>query len=59
MPCIHSLRQLPAWNIADQVLVMHSGRIVEQGPVEQVLLDPQDDYTKKLLSAVPSGVVRG
>jgi peptide/nickel transport system ATP-binding protein len=43
-----------AWNIADRVMVMHHGRIVEDGTVEQVLLDPQDDYTKSLLSVVPS-----
>ncbi len=43
-----------AWNIADRVLVMHRGRIVESGPVEQVLLDPQHDYTRTLLSVVPS-----
>ena len=43
-----------AWNIADPVMVMHHGRIVEDGTVEQVLLDPQDDYTKTLLSVVPS-----
>ena len=48
-----------AWNIADRVMVMHQGRIVEEGPVEQVLLDPSDDYTKKLLSVVPSGAIRG
>ncbi|KRC65520.1 peptide ABC transporter ATP-binding protein [Aeromicrobium sp. Root236] len=43
-----------AWNIADRVVVMHQGRIVENGPVEQVLLDPQHDYTKSLLVVVPS-----
>jgi ABC-type glutathione transport system ATPase component len=42
-----------AWNIADRVLVMYRGAIVEEGTVEQVLLDPQHDYTKKLLAAVP------
>ncbi|MET0695597.1 MAG: ABC transporter ATP-binding protein, partial [Propionibacteriaceae bacterium] len=47
-----------AWNIADRVLVMHRGRIVESGPVEQVLLDPQDDYTKSLLKVVPSQLGR-
>ena len=31
----------------------HRGEIVEQGPAEQVLKNPQNDYTKKLLSAVP------
>lgn len=43
-----------AWNIADRVVVMHQGRIVENGPVEQVLLDPQHDYTRSLLQVVPS-----
>ncbi len=43
-----------AWNVADRVLVMHQGRIVEDGPVEQVLLDPQHDYTRSLLEVVPS-----
>jgi peptide/nickel transport system ATP-binding protein len=42
-----------AWNIADRVLVMYQGRIVESGTVEQVLLDPQHAYTKTLLAAVP------
>lgn len=46
-----------AWNIADRVVVMHQGRIVENGPVEQVLLDPQHDYTKSLLQVVPSKLV--
>lgn len=43
-----------AWNIADRVAVMYRGELVEVGPVEQVLLDPQHDYTKTLLAAVPS-----
>ena len=47
-----------AWNIADRVLVMHRGRIVESGPVEQVLLDPQHDYTRSLLKVVPSELGR-
>ncbi|HLT61084.1 MAG TPA: ABC transporter ATP-binding protein [Microlunatus sp.] len=47
-----------AWNIADRVLVMHRGQIVESGPVEQVLLDPHHDYTKTLLSVVPSKLGR-
>ncbi|QJU55967.1 ABC transporter ATP-binding protein [Herbiconiux sp. SALV-R1] len=45
--------------IADDVLVMRAGRVVESGPVEQVLGDPQHDYTKALLAAVPAGVPRG
>lgn len=43
-----------AWNIADRVVVMYRGSIVESGSVEQVLLDPQHEYTKRLLSVVPT-----
>lgn len=37
--------------ISDRVLVMNEGRIVEQGPVDQVFSDPQTEYTKKLVAA--------
>jgi len=39
--------------IADVVAVMYQGKIVEQGGVEQVLLQPQHPYTRKLVEAVP------
>ena len=39
--------------VADEVAVMLAGRIVEQGPSDQVLHDPQHAYTRKLLNAVP------
>ncbi len=40
--------------VADEVLVMYRGRIVEQGPTDAVLQDPQHAYTRLLLSAVPN-----
>jgi oligopeptide/dipeptide ABC transporter ATP-binding protein len=42
-----------AWNIADRIAVMYLGRVVESGPTEQVLDDPQHPYTQALLSVVP------
>ena len=39
--------------LCDRVIVMRSGRIVEQGSSERVLGDPQDAYTKELLTAIP------
>ena len=41
-----------AWNIADRVAVMYLGRLVEVGPVEQVLTSPQHPYTQALLSVL-------
>jgi peptide/nickel transport system ATP-binding protein len=40
--------------MADDVAVMHRGRLVEQGPVRSVLKNPQHAYTKALLDALPS-----
>jgi ABC-type glutathione transport system ATPase component len=46
--------------MADRVVVMHRGRIVEEGPVRQIFESPRDDYTRMLLSAVPKlGDMRG
>ncbi len=42
-----------AWNIADRIAVMYLGRVVEAGPTEDVLRDPQHPYTRALLSVVP------
>jgi peptide/nickel transport system ATP-binding protein len=39
--------------LCDRVIVMRTGRIVEQGPSEQVLGDPKDAYTRELLTAIP------
>ncbi|MBN8204863.1 ABC transporter ATP-binding protein [Microbacterium esteraromaticum] len=40
-------------NIADDVVVMQSGRVVERGTVNQIFASPQTDYTRELLDAAP------
>ena len=42
-----------AKKLADRVLVMKEGKIVEEGSREQIFQDPQDPYTQKLLGAIP------
>ncbi|MFD6306812.1 ATP-binding cassette domain-containing protein, partial [Streptomyces sp. NPDC060223] len=44
-------------DFADRVAVMLQGEVVETGPVEEVLLRPTHEYTKRLLEAVPRLVV--
>ena len=39
--------------ICDRVIVMQSGKIVEEGPTEKVFFEPEKEYTANLLSAVP------
>jgi oligopeptide/dipeptide ABC transporter ATP-binding protein len=41
---------------ADRVAVMYAGRIVEEGPVRQILREPQHPYTNGLLASMPGGV---
>ena len=49
--------------LANDVIVMRNGKIVEHGPAEQIFRDPQSDYTRALISAAfrietaPEGVV--
>ncbi len=45
-------------NIADRVAVMYRGNIVETGRVTQILGDPQHEYTKSLIAAVPRADIR-
>ena len=39
--------------LADRIVVMHRGHIVEQGSSDQILRSPQEAYTQRLLAAVP------
>ncbi|MEZ5715899.1 MAG: ABC transporter ATP-binding protein [Paracoccaceae bacterium] len=39
--------------IADRVVVMYRGNLVEEGPVEEIFRNPKQDYTRALLAAVP------
>ena len=45
--------------VADRIAVMTEGRIVETGPTAEVLGNPREAYTKRLLGAVPAGRPRG
>ena len=40
--------------MADRVLVMYAGQIVEEAPVEELFQNPRHPYTKALLASVPS-----
>jgi peptide/nickel transport system ATP-binding protein len=43
--------------VADDILVMYAGQIVEQGPAEQVLSEPLHPYTRLLLASVPDPAI--
>jgi peptide/nickel transport system ATP-binding protein len=40
-------------SLCDEIVVMKDGRIVEEGPTEKVLLQPQVSYTRRLLASIP------
>jgi peptide/nickel transport system ATP-binding protein len=46
-------------DIADKIMVMHKGEIVEQGSVKDILQAPQHPYTKALLACRPVGKTKG
>ena len=41
--------------MADEVMVMKDGEVVEQAGVEQILGAPQQEYTRRLMEAIPRG----
>jgi oligopeptide transport system ATP-binding protein len=47
----HDLRVVR--HVAEEVAVMYRGRIVEQGKVDQLYADPQQEYTRNLLNSIP------
>jgi ABC-type dipeptide/oligopeptide/nickel transport system ATPase component len=51
---LHVVRKL-----CPRVAVMRRGVLVEEGPVEQVFHEPQDEYTKRLIAAIPTRRKRG
>lgn len=48
-----------ARHFSDEILVMYRGDIVERGPSDRVILQPEHDYTRKLLAAAPDPENRG
>ena len=40
-------------HVADRIIVMHFGKLVEEGTADDVLLHPKEDYTRALIAAVP------
>jgi len=51
---LHVVRKL-----CTRVAVMHKGEIVEEGPADTVFFHPQQDYTKRLIAAIPTRRKRG
>ena len=47
------LQNQGAAELADKVIIMYKGKIVEQGPTEVILRNPQQIYTQKLIASLP------
>jgi peptide/nickel transport system ATP-binding protein len=43
--------------MADRMLVMRNGTIVEQGEAEKIYRNPEQTYTKELIEAIPKGII--
>ncbi|MEQ1678091.1 MAG: ATP-binding cassette domain-containing protein, partial [Chitinophagaceae bacterium] len=43
--------------ISDRIMVMNNGKIEESGPADAIYFNPQSDYTKKLISSIPKGLI--
>lgn len=39
--------------ISDRIMVMHKGKIIETGPSDEIYFSPRNEYTKKLIAAIP------
>ena len=39
--------------ISDRIMVMNKGKIIEEGPSDEIYFSPQNEYTKKLIEAIP------
>ncbi|GAB4004204.1 hypothetical protein GCM10029992_48440 [Glycomyces albus] len=44
--------------VTDHIVVMRDGDLIESGPVERIFTDPQEEYTRMLLDAVPASTTR-
>jgi len=40
-------------HMSDRLAVMHQGKLVEYGPVEQIFRSPKEEYTRTLIASVP------
>ena len=43
--------------ISDRIMVMNKGKIEESGPADAIYYNPQSDYTKRLITSIPKGIV--
>ena len=43
--------------ISDRIMVMNKGKIEESGKADEIYFNPQSDYTKKLITSIPKGIV--